>query len=361
MTAPDGRHVKMEKNGDSPIKGKLTFRLILASFALGVALVSAQARADVEAQESKSADEEKADVQANGLETEKTSVRSTPQTKAPYALPWQLRSVIPANSARLDSATAFYDDKNGNSGGVANASMLGGSYKLIPNLAVSLRLGFVANNPPAGAPGGTSLINPLLGGLYSIELSHDFRAAFFLGMTAPIGMGGGNSPSPNIQAANSAGILARSAMDNALFAVNYFTVIPGVDLAYIAHGWTLQIEATVLQLTRVRGEQIDKDPSRTNFTSGLEVGYAVWPEFFLQGELRYQRWLENATASASAKPAIENLSFAIGPRFSFKAGSLTLKPGVAYVQGISGPIAQGGYTYPTNSDRIIFLDFPVTF
>jgi hypothetical protein len=150
-------------------------------------------------------------------------------------------------------------------------------------------------------------------------------------------------------------------MDNALFAVNYFTVIPGVDLAYIAHGFTFQIEATVLQLTRVRGEQVDKDPARTNFTSGLEVGYAFTPYISIESELRYQRWLENQTVAASASPATENLSFAVGPRFQFKAGDLTMKPGIAYAQGISGPMARGGYTYPTNSDKIIFFDFPMSF
>lgn len=290
-----------------------------------------------------------------------TDQPTAPQNQAPYSLPWQLRPIIPGTGARFDSALAFYDDKNGNSGGAAIASMLGGFYKLSPELALSIKLGFVNNNPPANAPGATSFVNPLFGGIYSFKLPSDFRLAFFLGLTAPIGTGGGNYPDPAIQSANSAGILARSAMDNALFAVNYFTVIPGVDFAYIAHSFTVQLEATLLQLTRVRGEQIDKDPSRTNFTSGIAVGYAFTSLVFFESELRYQRWLENQTVSASASPATENLSFAVGPRFQFKAGSMTLKPGLAYAQGISGPMARGGYTYPTNSDRIIFLDFPVSF
>jgi hypothetical protein len=290
-----------------------------------------------------------------------SQVIATPSGNAPYTLPWQLRSIIPGHGARLDSAFAFYDDKNGNSGGVAIASTVSGSYKILPEFAVLLKLGFVNNNPPANAPSAISFVNPLVGGLYSFKLSDDFRLGFFLGMTAPLGMGGGNSPDPATQSANSAGILARSAMDNALFAVNYFTVIPGVDLAYIAHGFTFQIEATVLQLTRVRGEQVDKDPARTNFTSGLEVGYAFTPYISIESELRYQRWLENQTVAASASPATENLSFAVGPRFQFKAGDLTMKPGIAYAQGISGPMARGGYTYPTNSDKIIFFDFPMSF
>ena len=50
-----------------------------------------------------------------------------------------------------------------------------------------------------------------------------------------------------------AGISARSAMDNALFAVDYWTVIGGLGLARITPGSTLQAEVTVLQLTRARG------------------------------------------------------------------------------------------------------------
>jgi hypothetical protein len=106
-------------------------------------------------------------------------------------------------------------------------------------------------------------------------------------------------------------------MDNALFAVNYATGIVGAGLAYIADGWTLQTEVTVLYLMRARGEAVDADPTRTNFTSGFLAGYEVAPGWIVEGELRYQRWLDNATVAAAASPAVQNLSFAIGPRFTF--------------------------------------------
>ncbi len=329
-----------------------TGQAMLALLALSVTFLSLPASADP-------AHDKESNVLPQEVSSSQDQVGST--QPAPYSLPWQLRSVIPANVARLDSAVAFYNDKNGNSGGLASASVLTGSYKLIPDLAVLARLGMVNNNPPNSAPSGTSFVNPLLGAVYSLNLSSEFRMGFFLGMTAPIGSGGGNYPDSNIQSANSAGLLARSAMDNALFVVNYFTVIPGVDLAYIAHGMTIQLEATVLQLTRTRGEQVDKDPSRTNLTSGLAVGYSIMPLLSVLGELRYQRWLDNATVSTAASPAVENLSFAIGPRFTVKTGTLTLKPGIAYAQGLAGAMANGNYTYPTNSDKVIFIDLPVVF
>jgi len=44
-----------------------------------------------------------------------------------------------------------------------------------------------------------------------------------------------------------------------------------------------------------------------------------------------------------------------------KVGDFTMKPGIAYAQGLSGAIAESGYTYAYNSDKIIFVDFPISF
>ena len=66
-------------------------------------------------------------------------------------------------------------------------------------------------------------------------------------------MGGGSTPDAAASGANAAGIAARSAMDNAMFGVNYLTVIPGVDFAYIDYKLTVQVETTLLELLRVKG------------------------------------------------------------------------------------------------------------
>ena len=228
------------------------------------------------------------------------SVESSPSSAlptSPYATPWQLRSILPGNTARLDSAIAFYDDKSGNTGGLAVATDLGGSYKLSSNLALSARIETVSSAPPANAAGATAFTNPLVGATYSFQLSNEFRLGFFLGMTIPIGSGSGNTPNPAITNALNASILARSAMDNALFATNYFGLIPGLDLAYIANGWTVQLEATLLQFTRVKSDIGDQ--YRTNFTSGFELGYSFTPLVMLEGELHYQRYFNNQTVEAT--------------------------------------------------------------
>jgi hypothetical protein len=62
-------------------------------------------------------------------------------------------------------------------------------------------------------------VNPVLGGTYAFKLGSDFKLAFFLGVAIPAGMGGGDKPDPASKAARAAGIPARSAMDNAMFAM----------------------------------------------------------------------------------------------------------------------------------------------
>ena len=151
-----------------------------------------------------------------------------------------------------------------------------------------------------------------------------------------------------------AAIPARSAMDNALFAVNYWTVIGGLGLARITSGITLQAEATVLQLTRARGPAT-QDGSRTNLTAGLHAGHFFSPRVSVGAELRLQRWMTNAAPVRNDGAAREQLTFGIGPRFHFKvAGKHWLRPGVSYTRALDDPMARKAYA-------IVQLDVPFAF
>ena len=59
-----------------------------------------------------------------------------------------------------------------------------------------VRMGFVQNGAPGTAPDGTSFVNPVVGGTYALKIGGSFRLAAFLGVTIPIGMGGGSTPDP---------------------------------------------------------------------------------------------------------------------------------------------------------------------
>lgn len=281
-----------------------------------------------------------------------------PAPRPPYSLPWQLRPVAAATVVRSDTALAFYEDPASGQPGSTVASMVLGSYKLTPELAPLVRLGVVHNDAPADPPGtGFNFINPALGGTYALDLSPDFKLALFLGITVPVGGGGGDTPDPGNATANGAGILARSAMDNAMFAVNYLTVFPGLGLAYVNHGVTVQIETTLLQLMRVRGENhpAGADSSRTNLTIGLHVGYFFIPQLSAGADVRHQRWLSTPTSVEANDVLRDTSTFAVGIRGHFKLGdTLWLRPGIAYARGIDDPMDAGSY-------HIVQLDVPFVF
>lgn len=264
----------------------------------------------------------------------------------PYSLPWQLRPVAAGNVIRSDTSFAFYENPTTGDSGSTVASMLLLSHKIASDLAPVFRVGVVSNSPPKGAiEGAAGVTNPLLGLTYAPKIHADLKLAFFFASTIPIGAGGGLTFDRNVGAAMAAGMPARSAMDNAMFAVNYQTTIPGIGLAYVANGFTAQIEGTLLVLTKTRGPKA-ADDSNVNFISGLHLGYFIVPLFSIGAELRHQRWLTTPTAVAKdpTRAARDNTTFALGPRFHFKLGETSwLRPGVSYAMPIDDPLGKSKY------------------
>ena len=280
----------------------------------------------------------------------------------PYSLPWQLRPLTVGNVVRSDTSAAFYKDAAGNTG-TAQVTMLLASYKITSQLAPVVRLGFVKNDAPAAGADGSSFVNPVVGMAYSHRLAA-FRLAAFLGGTIPIGQGAGQTPSAGAAGADAAGINARSAMDNSMFAVNYLTGIAGLGFGYIDHGFTAQAEVTLFQLFRVRGNDMTAsapDAIRTNATMGLHLGYFVIPQLSLGGELRYQRWLSTpdrivmGVKTPFADANLDNVTFGVGPRAHFALGKgLWIRPGISYSQGLDAPLSTAKY-------RMVQVDVPVVF
>ncbi len=268
-----------------------------------------------------------------------TPAEPQPEKKAPapYSLPWQLRPTAAVNVFRTDNSIARFRGADG-TWDVTTAAMFLACYKVTSQFAPLLRLGFVNLSS-----GGSGFVNPVVGGTYALQLSPDLRLGLFLGLTAPIGTGGGNDRDPQDAAAVAAGILARSAMDNAMFAVNDFTVFPGAGLSWTRGGFTAQLEATVLQLTRVRGDQVQADASRTNFTSGLHLGYFPIDTLSIGAEWRYQRWLSTPVAVAANDELRDNMTAAFGVRFHQKVGPVTMRPGISLTVPLDDPMARNDY------------------
>lgn len=289
----------------------------------------------------------------------------TPPPPPPYSVPWQLRPIVAPTVVRAESSIAFYEDKAGK-GGATVASILTASYR-IPGtgpagagLAPVLRAAFVADDPAPGnaTRGGAVFVNPLVGAAYAIKLDAGFRLNAFLGATIPVGGGGGDSPAPGSLNSRVKGLNARAQLDNALFAVNDFTLIPGFAVAYVNHGLTVQLEATLLHLMRVRGSAAQAEASKTNMTTGLHVGYFVLPELSLGTELRYQRWLNApfAVEKDATDTTRDTATLAVGPRVHIKLGEIRARPGVSYQRGIDKPFAASTPGY-----HVVQVDLPFFF
>ena len=290
---------------------------------------------------------------------------TSPPKPPPYSVPWQLRPIVAPTVLRSDTSVALYEDVGGQRGSTV-VSVFTASYRIpgtgppSAGLAPVVRVAVVGDDPAPGnsARGAVTIVNPLVGAAYAIKLDGGFRLNAFLGATVPIGAGGGNSPSPGAANSRIKGVNARAQLDNALFAVNDFTLIPGFGAAYVGGGLTVQVEITVLQLMRVRGGAAQREASKTNMTTGLHVGYFFLPQLSVGGELRYQRWLNApfAVEKDTTDATRDTLSVAVGPRAHIKLGSLWLRPGIAYQRGLDKPLAASTPNY-----HIVHVDLPLFF
>lgn len=262
---------------------------------------------------------------------------------APYSLPWSLRPAVLPNVIRVDSAIATSE---------VAASVLTLGVKATPRLGVLARLPFAIGKGETGVTGVTG--NLLIGVLYSPKLIAPLRLGLFAGYVVPLGMGGGNRPSGAGKLLRPAS-LARSAMDNALFASNYTTVAAGASFAYVDHGLTAQVEATVYEAFRVQGERAQAETTKTNLTTGAHLGYALTSWLVPSGELRYQSWLSTPKDVSRNEALRDSLTVAVGLRTRIPLGdSVEMRPGVAYVQPIDAPMT-------TEKLQIVVIDFPFVF
>jgi hypothetical protein len=281
-----------------------------------------------------------------------------------YSIPFMLRPVTVATVIRSDSSFARYENAKAQAGFAFVSELLGAVR--IPGtgdapgtgFAPIVKLAVVNDSPPGTATGGFAFVNPLVAASYAFALGSGFRVNTFLGFTIPVGMGGGDKPDAGALDARTVGQAVRSMLENSLFAVNDLAIVPGLDFAYVAQGFTAQLEVTLFQLERVRGSAADPDAAKTNLTGGIHLGYFLADALSIGAELRYQRWLQAPLAVQQNKPgtSVDQLSFGVGPRLHFALGDgVWIRPGVAYTRGFDAPMSR-----PMN-DNIVQLDVPIIF
>lgn len=274
----------------------------------------------------------------------------------PYMLPFQLRGAGVGKVLRIESVAAYLDTPAGAS--PTYAGFATGAYNFTPELGAFLRIGYANGSPGNRADRGGMVTNPALGAVYALKLPFDLRLAAQLAVSIPIGGGGGDTPDPLQKAARGAAVLARSAMDNTILSSNDLGIMPGFDLAYVNHGVTLQLEATLNIALRMRGELDQPDETKLNLTGGVFAGYFIAPWISIGTEVRFQRWLQPPKAvdvAMNRDALMSQLSFAVGPRFHLQVGEgVWLRPAVAYARGLDEPMT-------TADHNVVQLDLPMTF
>ena len=276
--------------------------------------------------------------------------KNVKQVVAPYSLPWQLRPVLPSTYVRLDNSFAFYGV-----GGHTIVDDFTFSYRIIPRISVLARVAVTQNKSPGGES-AFGFANPLIGAQAGFWPAKGVKVGAFLGFVLPVGMGGGVNPVEASQHATWAAMFARSGFDNPLYMPDYFTVWPGLDVAYVSHGVTVQAEVSLPIMSRARGPQNEKT-TNFDFTMGLHGGYFIFPYLSVGLDLRYQHWLTNSPVVVADPSGASKDTATIEPgvRFHVKVSdTVTFHPGVALAFAFDNPMSGAGY-------KILRLDLPLTF
>ncbi len=283
-----------------------------------------------------------------------TVERSAP-VGPPYSLPFGLRPAVAVNAIRLDSALSLFVSPSDDTASANSVSTLLAGRKLDDATSATVRVGMVTHSPADGSGGAgpsTAFLNPVIG-FNHVHVLDAVRITPFIGFALPLGSNAGSAARSAPSIARSHGTWTRSAMDNAMFAVNDLVVFPGIDLAVVNDGWTIQLETTVLQLRRVRGnDQVQPDAMRTNLTAGVHVGYFLGPALSFGTELRHQRWLSTPQAVVTDNASRDTTTVALGPRAHIRLDSTSwLRPGLSYSVPLDDPMARSDY-------QILQLDVP---
>ncbi len=284
-------------------------------------------------------------------EGETPAPASVPAAPPKIVVPFGLRGVGVANALRLDQTFAGYTTAD--KAYQESVHYLSGAVKLGDSFALSVRTGFDRYGQP-DKPTTSGFLNTVLAGQYALKLASAFRFSALLGVALPTASGGGNSPDPDVAAAHKAGSLARGLMNGVMFTPNEVYGLFGADLAFVAAGFTAQLEVTVAPGARVRGEVATPDSTKVNSVNGLSVGYYLVPQLSVGTELWYQRWLSTPAAVEKDGSLRDAMSLVFGVRGHFDVGGAKVRPGVAYGLGVRGTLAD-------KHVQMLQIDVPVSF
>ncbi len=281
-----------------------------------------------------------------------TTSKAPAPSPSPIVPSWSMRGMSAAHFVRVEDSVGIPSVDGQHD--IANVTMLGAGVKLSPNVGLSAKWG-ITRYMPDGASDVTAFSNPVVAASFSTDLHPMVRFATSLGLSAPVGSGGGDDPDPAAAAAQKAGAYTRASMDNIYFAVNETAVPLTGDVAFHYRGFTAQLGLALAPLLRSRGQEVLPDPARFAGTAGLSLGYFIVPQLSFLGELRYQRMLSTPEAVAKDPSLRDNTSFALGARgYVPLTEKVSFRPGVAWGMGVEGKLAELHY-------QLMQADLPVVF
>lgn len=262
----------------------------------------------------------------------------------PYVVPFFLRPMPAVNVGRLDTVLAPHDRIGPAASGLAldvvQVATVGA--RLFDWAQIVARTGWDWTSDP----GWVGLSNLVLAANLSWRFETAFRLAVFAALDLPTGTDASGSQ------VHASARVARLALDNALFVTDHVGGIIGAGFGYVDHGWTIQLDATLLVFGRAEGTG---DEAVVNSTFGLLVGYFVVPELSVAGEIHHQHFVSDPAAVAAQPELRSQTSATLGLRAHAQLGQgVWLRPGVSWSVGFDPPMSADAW-------QVFQLDVPVFF
>ncbi len=215
--------------------------------------------------------------------------------------------------------------------------VLSAAYEWTHWLSTFARVGW-AHNAPSNEASGSAFANPAAGVSSQIELGKHVKVGGLAGITVPVGSGAGNTP-------NTAALKAwTNSVDwgGAMFAVDHVDVFGGLRASYTASRLTLQIESTVHQLVRVRGEASDPIGDAATVTGSQATALVALPhDVSVSTGLAETRFWNTPKCIQDSAESRRDYFVVAGVSLELKlAKGVAFTPGVLYARALDLPLTR---------------------
>lgn len=207
--------------------------------------------------------------------------------------------------------------------------VLSGSYAVNSWLSAWGRVGWAADS-------ATAFANPAAGLTANVPIGKHLVLGGLVGLTAPLGTGGGNAPSANLLKAWTNSI----DWGGAMYAVDHVDAMAGVHGAFTLGNATLALDSTLHELTRVRGEKVDPLGAHASVTSTTAtLSYALHPKLTLSSAMSETRFWNKPTCIQESPASAQDYFFIAGVSSAVNIGGVDVAPALSYARALDLPLS----------------------